>query len=186
MKNLGYLLITVGFLAGSLVAVQTAANTVDAKLFLPAFAVAVVGVVMARMGARQEAREEGALNINFETVGRSMANVVANFPRLSADVEAGDPYALNETIDRHFREDLASFADARESIAHLFGLTDYAAVMNDFAAGERYLNRVWSASIDGYIDEVREYVGRAQEQFVAAQQKLEELERRKEAKETSG
>jgi hypothetical protein len=37
--------------------------------------------------------------------------------------------------------------------------------MSNFAAGERYINRVWSASTDGYVDEVILYLGRAREQF---------------------
>ena len=175
MKTAGYLLITLGFLAGSLVAVQTADNTVDGRLFLPAFGIAVLGVVLARVGARAEAREEGTLAVNFEALGTSIDRIVANLDRLDADVAAGDPYTLHATIDAHLRDDLSTFADARESVAHLFGLAEYAAVMNDFAAGERYVNRVWSASIDGYIDEVREYVGRAREQFEAAQARLTAL-----------
>ena len=35
-----------------------------------------------------------------------------------------------------------------------FGMTAYAEVMSRFAAGERLLNRAWSASADGYLDEV--------------------------------
>ena len=48
---------------------------------------------------------------------------------------------------------------------HVFGLQNYADVMSAFAAGERYINRVWSASTDGYIDEVRSYLDRATQQF---------------------
>jgi hypothetical protein len=35
--------------------------------------------------------------------------------------------------------------------------------MSAFLAGEHYLNRVWSASADGYVDQVNEYIGRALE-----------------------
>lgn len=48
---------------------------------------------------------------------------------------------------------------------HVFGLQSNADVMSAFAAGERYINRVWSASTDGYVDEVRNYLNRATEQF---------------------
>jgi hypothetical protein len=37
--------------------------------------------------------------------------------------------------------------------------------MSAFAAGERYINRVWSASTDGYVDEVCNYLDRATQQF---------------------
>jgi len=48
-------------------------------------------------------------------------------------------------------------------------------VMSCFAAGERYLNRVWSASADGYIDEVNAYLVKAQEQFVDSLSKIKKL-----------
>jgi len=48
-------------------------------------------------------------------------------------------------------------------------------VMSSFAAGERYLNRVWSASADGYIDEVNAYLDKAREQFVDSLDKIRQL-----------
>jgi hypothetical protein len=78
-------------------------------------------------------------------------------------------------IDRLFREDLNNFADARESMIHVFGIQDFAEVMSNFAAGERYINRVWSASVDGYVDEVNLYLERALNQFVEAQEHFYEL-----------
>ena len=60
---------------------------------------------------------------------------------------------------------IGSHADARESMQHAFGIQAYADIMSAFAAGERYLNRVWSASADGYVDEVNAYLHKASEQF---------------------
>jgi hypothetical protein len=50
-------------------------------------------------------------------------------------------------------------------MVHVFGMQNYADVMSNFAAGERYINRVWSASTDGYADEVNLYLDRALSQF---------------------
>ncbi len=83
-----------------------------------------------------------------------------------------DPYQVRHLIDDLFMEDLDLFVQSRERIAHRFGLQAYANVMSHFATGERYLNRSWSASTDGYIEEVHTYIGRAREQF---QQALELL-----------
>ena len=47
--------------------------------------------------------------------------------------------------------------------------------MSCFAAGERYLNRVWSASAGGYIDEVNAYLDKAQEQFADSLEKIQQL-----------
>ena len=46
--------------------------------------------------------------------------------------------------------------------------------MSSFAAGERYINRVWSASADGYDEEAETYLGKAAQQFVDAQQQLQQ------------
>ena len=59
-------------------------------------------------------------------------------------------------------------ATLRESIGHAYGLQSYADVMTHFATAERYLNRCWSASTDGYIDEVHTYLTRARDQFTQA------------------
>jgi hypothetical protein len=47
--------------------------------------------------------------------------------------------------------------------------------MSCFAAGERYLNRVWSASADGYVDEVNAYLDKAQAQFAESLDKVRRL-----------
>jgi hypothetical protein len=59
-------------------------------------------------------------------------------------------------------------------MVHLFGLQAYADIMSSFAAGERYINRVWSASADGYDEEAETYLGKAVQQFVDAQQQLQQ------------
>ena len=53
--------------------------------------------------------------------------------------------------------------------------------MSAFAAAERYLNRVWSASADGYRDEVNLYLDRACDQFKLSLDKIKELDKKKEA-----
>jgi hypothetical protein len=76
------------------------------------------------------------------------------------------------------RPDLIRFVDARESMVHLFGLQAYADIMSHFAAGERYINRVWSSSADGYDVEAARYLGKAEEQFADAQKQLNEAARK--------
>ena len=172
MKALGLLLITVGFLAGALIALQTEENEVDWTRFLPSAALGAVGVGLARAGVKRETHAEGAVSANVGNLSKALDRVVDNIRKIDAEKAAMNPYDAHGRIDAVFRDDLTAFADARESIGHRYGLLAYADVMNEFAAGERYLNRVWSASVDGYIDEVQEYLGRARHQFEETQRKL--------------
>lgn len=175
MKRGGHFLIMVGFLLGAWVAVQQE-GPVNWRWYLPAFVLGVLGVVLARRGTHSEARAGDALSLNVQTLKESLARIVRNIDELEAQKSEMNPYDARGRIDELFPDDLTNFADARESIAHRFGLQAYANIMNHFAAGERYLNRVWSASVDGYIDEVQEYIGRSREQFTQAQEKLQALE----------
>ena len=176
MKNLGYLLLTAGFLGGSYVAVLDA-ETVPAASFLPLFAVGVVGVVIARMAGHKESRDEEVVAANIGAIESSLAKIVEDARAFDRDKESIDVYELRHHIDRTFPDDLDTFVQARQSIAHAFGLQSYADVMNPFAAGERYLNRVWSTSTDGYIDEAQTYVTKAREQFEEALEVFKGLEK---------
>lgn len=164
MRVIGYLLIVVGFLGGALVTVLDA-EQVRWGQYAAAFVVGAAGIVVVRLTARREARAAARLADNMQLVESSLARVVEGLGRLRGELPTMDPYDVRFWLDTAFADDLARFVDARESIAHVHGLQAYADVMNAFAAGERYLNRVWSASADGYVDEVTAYVQKASEQF---------------------
>jgi CRISPR/Cas system-associated protein Csm6 len=102
-----------------------------------------------------------------------LQNIVVNLEQMQNAVEVTPIAALRDEIDAKLREDLRRFADARESLIHLFGLQTYADIMSSFATGERYVNRVWSASADGYNAEARDYIARAADQFRNARQQLQ-------------
>ena len=172
MKKLGYLLLTGGFLAGSLIAVRTPENEVPWVAFVPAVLVAIAGVVLAQLAIRRETHHEGAVTTNVQTLVESIDRLVERIDRLDAERDTLPTYDVHGMIDELLREDLNAFAEARESLAHAYGLQVYADVMNEFAAGERYVNRVWSASVDGWVDEVRMYIGRAAEQLRLTQTKV--------------
>ncbi len=167
MQAVGYLLITLGFLAGAYVAVEQGEG-VSAAPYLAALAVGVLGVVLVRRAAHAATREEGVIATNLGAIASSLESVVEKAQALDRDKASIDVYELRHHIDREFPDDLDAFVQARESLAHRFGLHAYADVMNPFAAGERALNRVWSTSTDGYIDEAHTYVTKAREQFEEA------------------
>ena len=175
MKAAGFILLTIGFLGGAFVASLTEANEVDWAWYLPAVFLGAIGVALARVASHRESQHADKLTSNIDVLHASIARVVESIRKLDAEKESMNPYDFHGRIDELFPEDLTAFVDARESIGHVHGLAAYADVMNEFAAGERYLNRVWSASVDGYIDEVQEYTGRARHQFEEAQRKLSAL-----------
>ena len=103
----------------------------------------------------------------------SLEKIVGNLEDMKGAGDAIATDSLRDEIDARLRNDLRRFADARETLIHLFGLQVYANLMSNFAAGERYINRVWSASADGYDTEARTYLGKAATQFRDAQAQLQ-------------
>jgi uncharacterized protein YutE (UPF0331/DUF86 family) len=191
MKWIGFLLVTVGFIAAALATVvdQSAIKSADSAIaadesaiegadsttadespvkwlwYIPALAVGVIGVVMVRTVDARQSKTEHHVAANIETVESSLQRIAANLDKLNAEKHSVNTYDMRYKIDELFMDDLEQFVDARQSIVHRYGLAAYGEIMSSFAAGERYLNRVWSASADGYIDEVNEYLEKAKDQF---------------------
>ena len=176
MKTIGYIVLTVGFLAAALIAVQTDENRVEWTWFVPAAVVGAIGVGLARFAIRRQSQDAIAQGGGLRPVVEAIDSIVTNITTLDNEKEQLDPYAFHDRIDELFALDLGRFVDHRKRIGDIHGLQSYAEVMNEFAAGERYLNRVWSASVDGYVDEIKEYVGRARSQFERAQEILKRIE----------
>ena len=144
--------------------------------FVPVLAVGLVALYIYRKAHHVEAKASHRLSGNLQILETSLANILGNLEALNADSENLPVYEARFEIDRLLREDLNHFANARESMKHVFGLQNYADVMSAFAAGERYINRVWSASTDGYVEEVRSYLERATQQFREARSLFAEFQ----------
>lgn len=170
MKVAGFLLLIGGFLAA---AYATALDTDSTQwgLFLPAAIVAGIGVFMIKRQSVGAARSRDVLAVNRSELQESLANIVAELDAMTKATDISVDL-LRVEIDRRLRDDLRRFADARDSLVHLFGMQAYADIMSDFAAGERYVNRVWSASADGYGEEAARYLHRATSRFAAARDRL--------------
>jgi len=167
-------MVTVGFIAAALAAVLSE-DEVKWLLYVPALAVGAVGVAAIRIEHARHSKTEHHVVARIETVESSLERISTNVSKLNSDKHSVDTYDMRHRIDELFADDLGAFVDARESIVHRYGLAAYGEIMSSFAAGERYLNRVWSASADGYIDEVNAYLDRAQEQFSESHQKICQL-----------
>lgn len=176
MRNIGYLLLAVGFLGGAF-ATSLDVQNVNWMMFGISAAAAVLGLVLFKRQESAHARSGTLLDVNRGELRESIQNIVRDLESLVASTQQSGS-ELRDRIDNDLRTDLRRFADARESMVHLFGLQTYADIMSSFAAGERYINRVWSASADGYDEEANTYLRKAANQFSEAQRQLAEAAQR--------
>ena len=175
MKRSGFTLLIAGFLAGAYATALDVVST-DWTLFVPAAIGALLGVFLIKRAEQSTAKSAGVLTENKAELLESLQNIVKNLEDLQAMGTSVVVGKLRHEIDSRLRDDLRRFADARESLIHLYGLQTYADLMSQFAAGERYINRVWSASADGYDAEARTYLDKAAGQFRDARQHLQSAE----------
>jgi hypothetical protein len=171
MRRLGFLLVAIGFLGGALASVMNE-TAVRWGWFIPAVAVGFVGVILVQMGRRREVHATERLVSNMQALQESLRRIVENMTRLNSEKQSIDPYEIRHRLEELFADDVTTFITARESLAHSYGLAAYAEVMSPFTAAERYLNRAWCASADGYVDEIHQYLDKASGQFTASLDKI--------------
>jgi hypothetical protein len=157
MIRVGQILITIGFLISAL---STAMDPIDVNwaLFTPGAVLGVVGIVVAIMGRREYSRSIERLTTNLSAIGESLTELAESAQKMDAEKKDIFVYDVHERIDEAFPKPLDRFVQARVSVIHAFGMNDYANLMNHFAAGERAINRAWSASVDGYVEEVHKSI----------------------------
>jgi hypothetical protein len=167
MKKLGYLLVFVGFVTASLVTVTDVlqVNWIYFTIFL---VISIIGIVLIRSSEKKETMHEETLSKNMKAIEESLERIVDDVKWIRSGIDLEKPQDIHKKIDEKLPNHLETFVESRKTIGHVYGLQAYGHVMNYFAAAERYLNRVWSASADGYIDEAVEYMEKCEQQFEEA------------------
>lgn len=182
MRPIGLVFLWSGFLVAAFFAVINLENesqpwqSIDWLKYGGGMVVGIIGVVMLRLVAAWERQDVHRTDAEYSTLDRSIKSLVAEVKNLQAQQDQLSPAQIVTFIDEKCVEPFADFADARYAISKRFGLGTYAEIMTEFAAGERYVNRSWSAAADGYVDEVRTCVDRALGHLEAAKSLMSQAE----------
>ncbi len=168
MKALGGTLLAVGFLSGSYMAVSEVASVPWLSYGVCA-AIMIVGMVILRNARASEAENAGEKHVaDVETLRTSLASLIGKVSGLESTSDDEAQLEIHHRIDAELLDDINTFVEARESMIPRFGMQRYADIMSPFANGERLINRAWSASADGYVDEVRTCVRNARLEWETA------------------
>ncbi len=182
----GQVLLWIGFLGGAFFTVLRLENTDAAWSTIPwgyygvAALVGIGGVVLLRLNKAAQAVNVESTGAELTAVQESLSKASERVANLRGSLEDMSCEDVLEYIDEECAPLLADFADGRMSISNRFGTKRYAEVMTEFASGERYLNRAWSAAADGYVDEVDASVGHANAFLFAAVSSLQNASQNKE------
>ncbi len=171
---LGQLALWTGFLLGAFTAVarlevdENPWSTIAWWQYGGAIAVAITGIVLLRMDKASKRKASALSEVGMESIREALSQASVQVTGLCGRLNSMTCEEVLQYIDKQCAPLLDEFADGRMVISNRFGTTVYAAVMTEFASGERYLNRAWSAAADGYVDEVELSVGHARDFLAAA------------------
>jgi hypothetical protein len=136
--------------------------------------VGIAGVVILRRARRSHHVTDDHAAAQLSELRGSLDRVAANVERARKEFPKWSPPQLVRFLDENCATDFALFADSREVLARRFGLNAFAEVMTQFASGERFVNRAWSAAADGYVEEAANNLDRASQHLAHAQQLIKE------------
>ena len=177
MRPCGHLLLWIGFLSAafwSVFRMEVADNkwsTIPWGWYFGSVVIGVIGIVLLRRADRQVHADHTQTEAEYSVIQQSLAVLVATVGKLSSNRQH-IPSEVLRCIDEECAPTFAEFADARRALIKRFGLQEYADVMTEFAAAERYVNRSWSAAADGYVDEVAVSLDKADRHLQNAQKLL--------------
>lgn len=178
MAILGQILLWVGFLGGSLACVfqlekeDDKWSTIPWGMYSAGAAIGIVGVVLLRKDRASKSAASAGSESDFELVRDSLESVAKRMATLCEKLDEMTCEDVLTYIDEQCVAPCADFADGRQLLVNRYGTAVFAAVMTEFASGERYMNRAWSASADGYVDEVEKSLNYARRFFEAAVNEL--------------
>lgn len=140
--------------------------------YLGSVAVAIAGVVMLYRAKSTEGQQSELTKSNLQEIKSSLDKLITNLGSLRGSLDTMPPSQITKYIDDVLADDFRIFADGRDSITAEHDLSTFAEVMTQFAAGERSVNRAWSAAADGYVDEVATCLERAEAMLETAKLEL--------------
>ncbi len=173
MRVFGSVLLTAGFLSGAYMSVAqvTSVNWVHYGVCAGFM---LMGMILLHFARRDEMEQAGEKHTaDLDVLRASLANLTEKVRGFEAAEGDEDQLLVFSRVDEELMEDINAFVGARESMIPKFGMNRYAEIMSPFANAERLINRAWSASADGYVDEVRLCIRNARQQLEEASALLE-------------
>ena len=155
------------------VPVKSSWATVNWIWYFISAAIGISGIAFVRAGKKSAAGQGEKTEASLKQIKAHLADLVNNTEKLNNEIKNFKPRQILNYIENQLQDDMRGFADGRDSITAEHGLQVFAEVMTQFAAGERAINRAWSASADGYIEEAATCVQRGLEMLKTAQKILQ-------------
>ncbi len=170
MKNIiAFLLITIGTVGATIGVAQTNPQVegwehtfqVNLSITLSFLVVMIAGIVLKRTTARSRLEVMEEHKGNRQLIDTALSDSIQQVREIEQNLPKSTLDSLHEALEQAISGPITDFIENRQYLIDSFGISGYAHIMTSFAQAERYLNRAWSASADGYMDESATFVQKA-------------------------
>ncbi|MCP4198987.1 MAG: hypothetical protein GY762_17725 [Proteobacteria bacterium] len=180
MKTIAWILLMIGLVIASL-----AASRIDDTLgvsallfdgtFLLGMGAIIVSIVLNRVSVARKSKTDLSGRLILSDAKKNLEQVLSSLNTIAQNRATMPLNQAVQHIDRLLKNQLFDIVESRLSIIQITGYGSYAAFMSDFAIGERFISRSWSAGVDKYQEESFNYVEKAIPFFEKAQHTLDKI-----------
>lgn len=149
--------------------------------FIGGLVLIIIGAIIGRRAVQAELQGTGSgasdSQIDFDAAIKDIAVRVRNLADETGEepqTDAARRDAVRQLIEAIQQQGIDPVVEARHRLQNQLGLAGFADVFSPFSAGERRLNRAWSALADHHWPEARDSIGVAAAQMDAAVAALEQ------------
>jgi hypothetical protein len=178
MKVIAWILLMLGLVVSSL-----AASRIDdhlgvlALLIDPFFLLGIgsiaISIVLNRLSVSTKTKTDPSENFVFVNAKKNIEEVLNALSSIAQNRDALPLAHVVQQVDTLLKNQVFDIVESRISIIQISGYGPYAEFMSDFAVGERFISRSWSAGVDKYKEESFNYVEKAIPFFEKAKRTLE-------------
>ncbi len=146
------------------------------KWFLGGLAAILAAIVVNRVGTLFVHKDtESAGGDTLSSLKEKLVSVLSILKQLKDERSAISLKELAGKIDHLQSNEIFDVVEGRNAIIAQAGYGAYGSFMSDFATGERFISRSWSAAVDGYEEEAFDYVEKAAAFFQKAHEQFEQV-----------
>lgn len=180
-KIAGWITFSIGFLLGLVYALP---ESPDIFMFGTGGVLCVVGIIFLQIkparDVRRPSRDDGSPDSQEQSGDPTAPHFVfdadTSMQHLVWFVEQIKPELSNQELQQQIEKiqlyQIAPMVKYRHQLQDDLGMESFAHAYSFFASGERYLNRAWSAVVDGYRDEAFNCLTTAREAFASCREAL--------------
>ena len=143
--------------------------------FLLGMGLIILGTIVNRLHSSSKSKTKSTKKSSLAKIQQNLQSIIndlRNIKNKRGTIKLNELPAHIENIQENA---IFEIVESRDAIIATLGYGPYGTIMSDFATGERFVARSWSAGVDKYEDEAFDYIEKSLPFFENAAKNLTDL-----------